>query len=80
MEAQYKGGDESSNPGAYSYKTLLTMHAKNDRMKLAQRAQQYLDASENKYSHRDLTMKIDLECYQVCVTVWERDGAAEKEK
>ena len=54
------------------------MHAKNGRMESAQRAQQYLDALENKYSHGDSTMKPDLECYQVCAAAWEMYGAVKK--
>ena len=42
------------------------MHDKNDRMESVQRAQKYLNAFENKYSHRDSTMKPYLEFYQVC--------------
>ena len=45
------------------------MHAKNGRIEYAQRAQQYLDALENIYSHGDSTMNTDPEYYQVCVSV-----------
>ena len=66
MESQCGGGDESLKTEAYSYNTLLTIHANNFIMESVQRAQQYLDALVNKYSHRDSTMKPYLEFYQVC--------------